>query len=183
MSIEDYQAHIDNGSISEDCLTLDVYRPNGDPYSESAKSGNPLPIVIWFHGGGFQSGHSGQFDATNLMSEEIIVIVIQYRLGIMGFFNHWEFGTTRGGNYGLLDQQVALEFVAENANEIGGDPERILIMGHGSGGASVGYHLLNDRSAALISSAWMQSGTPTFGPSPAQESLGRVVKMTYPLKS
>ena len=105
-----------------------------------------MPILIWFHGGGFQSGHGGQYDASNLISDEIIVVIVQFRLGIMGFFNHWETtsGQTSGGNYGLLDQQVALEFISENAKALGGDPKRIMIMGQGSGGSSVGYHLIND---------------------------------------
>lgn len=171
MTIAEYQAYIDDGSISEDCLTLDIYRPNGDPFTDGHTKSPLLPIIVWFHGGGFQSGHSSQYDASNLMTEDIVVIVVQYRLGIMGFFNFWDKNGTSGGNLGLLDQQVALEFIADNAAHIGGDRNQIMIMGQGTGGSSVGYHLLNDKSAKLISSGWMQSGTPTFGRSPIQETL------------
>jgi carboxylesterase type B len=86
------------------------------------------------------------------MKEELIVIIVQYRLGIMGFFNSYHKHRTRGGNYGLIDQQNALKFIAENAERLGGDENKIMIMGEKSGAASVAYHLLNKESSELVNS-------------------------------
>ena len=117
-----------------------------------------------------KTGHAGQFDPYNLVSVDTIIVIVQFRLGIMGFFNYWSASGPVGGNYGLLDQKAAIKFIKINAEYIGGDKNKTMIMGEGSGGASVGYQLLNEESAGMIQAAWMQSGTPVFGKSEIQET-------------
>jgi len=92
-----------------------------------------------------------------------ILVLVQYRLGFFGFMNSWKdnhVGET-SGNYGLLDQQLAIKFAKENAIAMGGDPDRITIVGESAGGWSVGMQLLSD-TAEMIASAVSQSGVAMF---------------------
>ena len=93
-------------------------------------------------------------------SEGVIGVTINYRVGIFGFLNFFdeENGYTEGGNYGLLDQQMAIRFIHENCDFIGCDPDRITIFGESAGGSSVHYQIMSEESSNYLSGAILQSG-------------------------
>ncbi len=113
---------------NEDCLTLNVYCPSNLTGS--------LPVMVWIHGGAFTMGASSEYDARVLArTENVIVVTVNYRLGILGFFNVP--GTETKGNYGLLDQIAALRWVKKNIAAFGGDPKKVTIFGESAGAGSV----------------------------------------------
>ena len=109
----------DRGEISEDCLTVDIYIPRSSTDDQNL---NSKGILIWIHGGGYQTGdakyYSGIEQAVNYGN---IVVLVQYRLGIFGFFNYKDNGSgkTMGGNYALGDMALAVKFISENAQNLG----------------------------------------------------------------
>ncbi len=121
--------------ISEDCLYLNVWRPR--------TAGEKLPVLVFIHGGSLMNGQSWQeqFDGENLARQGIIVVTVAYRLGVFGYFADEALaaespnGTT--GNYGLLDQIKALEWVQNNIAAFGGDPDNVTIAGESAGSSSV----------------------------------------------
>ena len=121
---------------SEDCLYLNLY-------TSAADAGERLPVMVWYHGGGNTTGHAGAriFDGGNLAARGAVVITANYRLGPLGFFSHpalsGESTENSSGNYGLLDQLAALEWVRDNVAGFGGDPERVTIFGQSAGGTDV----------------------------------------------
>merc|ERR1711892_777775 len=130
----------------EDCLTVNIFRPSDLSEDES------LPILIYFHGGSHNCGtsHAPIYDGTILSSQyRQIVVAANFRIGIYGFMSFWD-GAPTGGNYGLLDQQQVIAFIRQNANNIQGDKSRITIFGESSGGESVAYHLINQKSSSMI---------------------------------
>ena len=126
---------------TKDCLTLDIYRP---------QSATNIGILFWIHGGAFITGDSSIafYDGLSRAMNNYIVVNIQYRLSVFGFLNMFDesTGKTIGGNYGLMDQQLALKYVHANAVNMGGDPGKIVINGESAGGMSVALHLLNPES-------------------------------------
>uniref|UniRef100_A0A8C7ZF59 Carboxylesterase 2a n=1 Tax=Oryzias sinensis TaxID=183150 RepID=A0A8C7ZF59_9TELE len=115
--------------MSEDCLYLNVYTP------AEATKGDKLPVMVWIHGGGLTMGAASQFDGSPLAAyENIVVVVIQYRLGILGFLSTGD--EHARGNWGLLDQLAALRWVKENIEALGGDPQAVTIAGESAGGIS-----------------------------------------------
>jgi para-nitrobenzyl esterase len=144
------------GNASEDCLTLNVWTP-------AATSDSPRPVMVWIHGGGYvigsgaESGYVGR-----LLSERTghVVVTVNYRLGALGFLSLPELvGESDGaGNFGLLDQRSALEWVQANIAAFGGDPENVTIFGESAGGASVCQHVVSPGSAGLFHRAILQSG-------------------------
>ena len=121
---------------SEDCLYLNLY-------TGAADAGESLPVMVWYHGGGNTTGHAGAriFDGANLAARGVVVITANYRLGPLGFLAHpalsAESAENASGNYGLLDQIAALEWVRDNVAGFGGDPERVTIFGQSAGGTDV----------------------------------------------
>jgi len=142
-----------NGNVSEDCLTVDIYIPRNSTREE-------MGILYWIHGGGYQSGDVQYYSGVEQAVEYgNIVVLVQYRLGIMGFFHYADSnGITHGGNYGLADMALGVQFIAENAANLGGDIEHIVINGESAGSGSVMALLLHDDTASLISGALAQSG-------------------------
>jgi para-nitrobenzyl esterase len=128
------------GPMSEDCLYLNVWRPSN---IAAGVDGEKLPVLVYIHGGSLTSGQSWyeKYDGTNLAREGIIVVTVAYRLGVFGYFADKELaaespnGTT--GNYGLLDQIKALEWVSKNIEAFGGDTGNITIAGESAGSSSV----------------------------------------------
>ncbi|HHV11865.1 MAG TPA: carboxylesterase family protein [Clostridiales bacterium] len=118
---------------SEDCLYLNVWIP------KFVKE--PCPVAIWIHGGGFLSGFSSEveFDGEEYAKRGVILVTINYRLGMLGFFCHPELTARdgRSGNYGLLDQIAAIDWVRENIGAFGGDINNITLFGQSAGGISV----------------------------------------------
>ncbi len=141
--------------ISEDCLTLNVVAP------ENAEN---LPVMFWIHGGGHQFGSGGMtYESPSLAKQGVVIVTINYRLGIYGFLAHPELaaedenGST--GNYGMLDQIAALQWVQDNIRSFGGDPHNVTIFGESAGGHSVGQLLASPLSKNLFHKAIAQSGT------------------------
>ena len=145
------------GSSAEDCLYLNVYRPIG------AAPGDRLPVLVWLHGGGLVNGSGNQTDASELASEHgLVVVTVNYRLGVFGFLAlpalTAESADASSGNYGLQDQQAALDWVRRNVEAFGGDPGSVTIAGQSAGGGSVCYHLASPTAAGLFQRAAIHSG-------------------------
>lgn len=122
--------------ISEDCLYLNVFAP-----VTSVEGG--APVLVWYHGGGNTAGHGGAeiFDGSALAKKGAVVVTANYRLGVFGFLAHpaltEESEHSSSGNYGLLDQIAALQWVQENIAAFGGDPGRVTIFGQSAGSRDV----------------------------------------------
>ncbi|XP_054737779.1 uncharacterized protein LOC129244191 [Anastrepha obliqua] len=135
---------------SENCLHLNVYAP-------VKSSSQPLPVMVWIHGGGFLFGHGQTFLPLSLVSEDVIVVSINYRLGLWGFACLPEAGIW--GNAGLKDQRQALVWVQENISNFNGDPNNVTLFGESSGACCVSLHTLVSHAHKLFHKAIMQSGT------------------------
>ncbi|XP_061825929.1 fatty acyl-CoA hydrolase precursor, medium chain-like [Nerophis lumbriciformis] len=138
--------------VSEDCLYLNIYTP------ESRAHDAKLPVMVWIHGGGFAIGSTSSFDGSALAAyQDVVVVLIQYRLGIWGFSSTGD--EHMSGNFGLLDQVQALRWVQKHIHNFGGDPSSVTIFGESAGGVSVSMLLLSPLSHGLIHRAIAQSGT------------------------
>jgi para-nitrobenzyl esterase len=152
---------------SEDCLSLNIFRPSqhkNDDHGDR-NDGDRLPVMVWIHGGKYLIGGSADYDATPLVAKGgVIVVTINYRLGFLGFFAHTALDAEGhlNGNYGLMDQQLALKWVQRNIAAFGGDRSRVTIFGQSAGGISVYSHLASPRAAGLFQRAIAESGTPTL---------------------
>jgi para-nitrobenzyl esterase len=126
----------DLGAVSEDCLTLSVWTPD---------TKKKLPVFVWIHGGALSAGSGTEplYEGSKLASRGIVVVNINYRLGILGFLAHpalsAESRRNISGNYGLLDQIAALRWVQKNIAAFGGDPGNVTIAGESAGALSVMY--------------------------------------------
>lgn len=166
-----------NPKMSEDCLYLNVWTP--EPGKVNAK----LPVMIWIHGGGFTNGfgHEIEFDGSAMAKKGVILVTINYRLGLLGFMAHplltAENGGKGSGNYGLWDQYAAIKWVKKNISQFGGDPDNITIFGQSAGGMSVICQVSSSLNKGLISKAIIQSagGLGTIGQKPleAAEAVGK----------
>ncbi|XP_052023007.1 pyrethroid hydrolase Ces2a-like isoform X2 [Apodemus sylvaticus] len=137
--------------MSEDCLYLNIYTP------VHAKEGSNLPVMVWIHGGALVIGSASMNDGSALAAtEEIVIVSIQYRLGILGFFSTGDQHAT--GNWGYLDQVAALRWVQKNIAYFGGNRDRVTIFGISAGGTSVSSHVVSPMSKGLFHGAIMQSG-------------------------
>jgi para-nitrobenzyl esterase len=142
---------------SEDCLYLNVWTPKT---SADAK----LPVMVWIYGGGFQAGATSEprQDGEHLAHKGVVVVSMNYRLGIFGFFSHPELTKESphhaSGNYGLLDQAAALQWVRKNITAFGGDPENVTIFGESAGSFSVSALMASPVSKGLIHRAIGESG-------------------------
>jgi para-nitrobenzyl esterase len=145
------------GSLSEDCLYLNVYTPELDD-----AGGQGRPVIVWIHGGGLATDAARNYDPTELAAEGTVVVTINYRLGALGFLSHPALAAQPGGpsgNHGLMDQQAALRWVRHNIGEFGGDPNNVTIAGQSAGGLSVLAHLTSPGSRDLFDKAIVQSGS------------------------
>jgi para-nitrobenzyl esterase len=142
---------------SEDCLTLNIWIP-AKPRSAM------IPVIVWFYGGGFVAGSASEprYDGENLAKKGVIVVNPNYRLGVFGFFSHPELskesGRNASGNYGLLDQVAALNWVVKNIEVFGGDPHNITIAGESAGSFSVSALMASPLSRNLFQKAIGESG-------------------------
>ncbi|HEX8239698.1 MAG TPA: carboxylesterase family protein [Allosphingosinicella sp.] len=159
---------------SEDCLYLNVVA------SRSAQpDGAKRPVLVWIHGGSLYVGAGSDHDPTKLAVDGgAVVVTFNYRLGLFGFFAHPDIRHSQGvANYGLMDQQAALDWVQRNIANFGGDPHNVTIAGESSGGNSVLSHLVSPRSAGKFQYAISMSGGvvgsrhPNFGsPRPLRDA-------------
>ncbi|KAJ6172919.1 hypothetical protein N7485_005731 [Penicillium canescens] len=124
-------------NAGEDCLTLDVRRPAG------TQAGAKLPVVVWIFGGGFEQGSTSNYDGGKFVASSVdlnmpvIFVAMNYRLGGFGFLPGKEILEDGSANLGLLDQRLALEWVADNIEAFGGDPSKVTIWGESAGSISV----------------------------------------------
>ncbi|KAJ8375876.1 hypothetical protein SKAU_G00064560 [Synaphobranchus kaupii] len=143
---------LDIPGTSEDCLYLNIYTP------AMPKADSKLPVMVWIHGGSFVLGAASLYDGSALAAyQDVVVVLIQYRLGMMGFFSTGDEHCP--GNFGLLDQVTALNWIKENIHSFGGDPGLVTIFGESAGGVSVSLQLLSPLSSGLFHRAIAESGT------------------------
>jgi len=177
----------DPATMSEDCLSLNIW-----VQSHARKA----PVLVWIHGGALTTGSSSEpaYDGTALAKQGLLVVSINYRLGVLGYLAHPELSVESSlrisGNYGLLDQIAALEWVKKNIAAFGGDAANVTIAGESAGGLSVMYLMASPPARGLFAKAIAQSaymistpelkGSP-FGDSPAEANgLALAAKLGAP---
>lgn len=165
---------------AEDCLSLNVF-VSPDALAEKGK----LPVLVWIHGGSLWVGSGQDYDPQKLVVEgKAVLVTLNYRLGLLGYFASPALKAEGHavGNFGLMDQQFAFDWVQRNIAAFGGDPENVTIAGESSGGNSVMAHVLSPQSAGKFRQAISMSGAslilrhPTFGaprPLAAAEQVGQ----------
>lgn len=155
-----------SNGLSEDCLYLNVWTP-------AKRNAASLPVLVYFYGGGFVAGDGSEprYDGESMAKKGIVTVTVNYRLNIFGFFAHPQLSAEApykaSGNYGLLDQQLALKWVQQNIASFGGDPKRVTIAGESAGSISVSYQMASPLSKDLIAGAIGESGAginPTLAP-------------------
>lgn len=150
-----YQAKLP--PLSEDCLYLNIWTPAKSPKDK-------LPVMVWIHGGGFTRGFAGThtYDGEVLAGKGAVIVTLNYRLGIFGFFAHpalsAESGHHASGNYALLDQIAALQWVQKNIAAFGGDPARVTIFGESAGSWAVNVLMASPLAKGLFQRAIGESG-------------------------
>lgn len=158
--------------MSEDCLFLNVWTP-------AKSAGARLPVLVYFYGGGFIAGDGSEprYDGAAMARRGIVALTVNYRLGVFGFMAHpdltKESPRHASGDYGLLDQAAALEWVRDNIAAFGGDPRHVTIAGESAGSISVSALMASPLSRGLIAGAIGESGAainPTFEPVPLAEA-------------
>ena len=151
-----------DGGMSEDCLYLNVFTP------ANAKDTSKLPVMFWIHGGGYSSGsaseprHNGDF----LPTKGVVLVTINYRLGVFGFLVTPELvkeGDGAAGNYGLQDMIAALKWVQQNIANFGGDPQNVTIFGESAGSLSVSTLMASPLAQGLFTKAIGESGSAFSG--------------------
>lgn len=139
------------GDMNEDCLFLNVTAPRS-PSSE------PLPVVVWWHGGGYTSGAGSGYDAQRFAEQgNVIVVTVNYRLGMFGYLGLP--GLEGSGNFGLADQLLALKWANDNAAAFGGDADNVTVMGESAGGMSACAALESPEAQGLMDKAVIMSGS------------------------
>ena len=172
--------------LSEDCLTLNIWTP-----AKSAAA--RLPVMVWIHGGGFQAGAGAEprHDGEAFARKNIVLVTINYRLGVFGFFSHPELtresGRQASGNYGMLDQVAALRWVQDNIASFGGDPGNVTIFGESAGSFAVSALMASPLARGLFHRAIGESGafftarSGTLGMKPVAESEQQGIKFATAL--
>jgi para-nitrobenzyl esterase len=162
---------------SEDCLQLNIWRPEG---------ARNLPVIVWIHGGAHVIGSSvfPLFDGERLARQGVVFVSINYRLGVLGYFAHPSLTVETDtaaplGNYGFMDQMAALRWIQENIAAFGGDPARVTVMGESAGANSIIALLANPQARGLFSKAIIQSSVALadYRSLEQQESAGRALAL------
>lgn len=173
---EFYQSKVVN---SEDCLYLNIWTP-------CAKPGKNFPVLFWIHGGGLHGGYGfePEFDGESFCKKGVILVTINYRLGILGFYGNSQLTKESEhhvcGNYGYLDQIAALKWVRENIYNFGGDPKNITVFGQSAGGGSTMALMTSPLTEGDMAKAIVQSGMLLFnygGEIPATVSMKELEQM------
>ncbi|KAK7431283.1 hypothetical protein QQZ08_002054 [Neonectria magnoliae] len=151
-------------TLSEDCLTINVIRPEGIPKK-------PLPVLVWIYGGGLYTGSSadprynlsGIVKVSQDMGQPVVAISFNYRLGMWGFLQNFHLLKEGSSNVGLLDQRLALRWIQENIAAFGGDPEQVVVWGESAGAQSIAYQMFSydGREDNLYRGAILESGSVT----------------------
>ena len=156
---------IPESTMSEDCLFLNVWTP-------ALKPAMAAPVMVFIHGGSFitGSGSQPQYDGANLAARGVVVVTINYRLGIFGYLAHpdltAESAQHTSGNYGLLDQMAALRWVRQNIASFGGDARNVTVFGESAGASSIAYLMVAPEAKDLFDKAILESPSIVFQPSP-----------------
>jgi para-nitrobenzyl esterase len=147
-----------NAGVSEDCLYLNVWMP------ANATASSAMPVLVYYYGGGFVAGDGSEprYDGESMAKRGIVVVTMSYRLGIFGFFSHPELTAESphhaSGNYSLMDQGAALQWVRDNIARFGGDPKRVTIAGESAGSFAVSAQMASPMARDLIAGAIGESG-------------------------
>jgi para-nitrobenzyl esterase len=155
---------------SEDCLYLNVWTP-------AKGAADRLPVMVWIYGGGFQAGSGSEprQEGERLAQKGVVVVSMNYRLGVFGFLSHPELTKESphhaSGNYGLLDQAAALAWVKQNIAAFGGDPQNVTIFGESAGSFSVSALMASPLSRDLVHRAIGESGAFFIGPTTTLPAL------------
>jgi para-nitrobenzyl esterase len=156
--------NVDAEGASEDCLSLNIWTPRiGEHAPDSG-----LPVMVWLHGGGFAGGSGGNnfSDGTKLMHHDVVVVTINYRVGVLGFLAHPDLARETSddstGNYGLMDQVAAFQWVRDNIGRFGGDPANVTAFGQSAGAIAASWLITSDSARGLFHRAILQSGS-AFG--------------------
>jgi para-nitrobenzyl esterase len=154
-----------DGPVSEDCLSINVWRP------ATATRTSKLPVMVWIHGGGFSSGSASVpiYSGRALAKRGIVVVSLNYRLGVFGFLAHSQLAEAgeASGNFGLLDMIAGLKWVRTNISAFGGDPHTVTIAGQSAGSMAVHDLLSSPAATGLFARAISESG-PGIGLPPAR---------------
>ena len=159
----------DLGTTSEDCLTLNIW---------TASTAGKAPVIVWIHGGALVTGSSKEtlYDGSALAAAGVTVVSINYRLGVLGYLAHPDLSAESpvgvSGNYGLLDQVAALQWVKTNIAAFGGDPDNVTIAGESAGGLSVMYLMASPLGRGLFHKAIAQSAYMISTPELKQARFG-----------
>lgn len=143
-------------SRTEDCLYLNIYGP------KKAKPGDKLPVLVWIYGGGLYGGESNDYDGSRLAEVgNVLVVTVNYRANIFGFLalKGLDDEGAPSANYGLMDQQFALQWVKRNIAGFGGDSGNITVAGESSGAQSVLLHIISPAAAGVFQHAILESGS------------------------
>jgi para-nitrobenzyl esterase len=165
--------------MSEDCLTLNIWAP---------AAAREAPVFLWIHGGGFATGygHDPMYDGAALAAAGLVYVSINYRLGVLGFLAHPELSAESpdgvSGNYGLLDQIAALQWVRDNIAAFGGDPDNVTIAGESAGAISVNCLMTSPAARGLFHKAIAQSGHMMSVPSLREDRFGETAAETTGLR-
>ncbi|MGB7266770.1 MAG: carboxylesterase family protein, partial [Terracidiphilus sp.] len=149
--------HFRDPGQSEDCLNLNVWTPAKDKHAK-------LPVMVWIFGGGFTAGATSEprQDGQYLAHKGVVVVSMNYRLGVFGFFVHPELAAESpehaAGNYGLMDQTAAMRWVQKNIAAFGGDPNNVAIFGESAGAFSVSAQMASPLAQGLFERAIGESG-------------------------
>jgi len=152
-----HDMHFRDPGESEDCLTLNVWTPAKD---KKAK----LPVMVWIYGGGYVAGTTSEprQDGEHLAHKGVVVVSMNYRLGLFGFFVHPDLAAESpqhaSGNYGLMDQTAALQWVKRNIRNFGGDPNNVTLFGESAGSFSVSAQMASPLAQGLFAHAIGESG-------------------------
>lgn len=166
-------------AFSEDCLYLNIWTPASAANHPAQK----LPVTMWVHGGGYSAGwgHEVEMDGEAWANKGVILVTINYRLGVFGFMHHPELSAESpegvSGNYGTYDQIAALKWIKRNIAQFGGDPENITVMGQSAGARSVKNLVSSPLSRGLISKAIIESGAalPMASSQAQLDSVGKTM--------
>ncbi len=151
----------------EDCLVVNVFAPVDASNAE---------VMVFIHGGGFSQGSSSidLYEGSSLAQRGVVVVTMNYRLGMLGFLAHAEL---EGGNYGIADQLLALQWVRDNVAAFGGDPSEVTIFGESAGAVSVVVHVASAQSTGLFARAVSQSSGGGLGVATEANALTRSADM------
>ncbi|KAK8788783.1 hypothetical protein V5799_021441, partial [Amblyomma americanum] len=148
---------------SEDCLHLNVWTPDAAGHNATKGSTRLKPMIVFIYGGGFNIGSTDwDFYDGGIMAAygDVVVASMNYRLGALGFLN--ADSEDIPGNMGLYDQQLAIQWLHENARSFGADPGHLVLMGESAGAVSAGLHLISPMSRSMVKRVILQSGSPLW---------------------